>query len=318
MLARALLADLERARSSPAPRQRAPVPRLRRAARRVPRGSAARRRRHRPAADQGRRRRADRARRRRRFAALCRAHGALFILNDRPDLRRAAGADGVHVGQDDVPVAAGPRAGRPGPARRALHPQPGADRRCRRADVDYIGVGPVHATPTKPGRPAVGLELVRYAARARAASRSSRSAGSTPSNVEAVASRGRDARRRRAGADRRSRSRRTAARGCARRSCTRGSALGQRSRKRGAATEAGRRRAVRPEAAAIGPEPPSAPRSDSAPLRAAQRGRQGHARAPGSGERPWAVTVSAALAALSGIGNLIAYVAGAKIAGKHR
>ena len=47
-----------------------------------------------------------------------------------------------------------------------------------RADVDYIGVGPVHETPTKPGRPAVGLALVRYAAR-HAASRSSRSAGST-------------------------------------------------------------------------------------------------------------------------------------------
>ena len=51
-------------------------------------------------------------------------------------------------------------------ARRAVDPHAGAGRRggARRPDLDYIGVGPVHATPTKPGRPAVGLDLVRYAA----------------------------------------------------------------------------------------------------------------------------------------------------------
>jgi thiamine-phosphate pyrophosphorylase len=99
-----------------------------------------------------------------RFARAASAHGALFILNDRPDLVEAVGADGVHVGQDDVTVA---------DARAAV----GADRlvglsthspeqvdAAAGAGVDYIGVGPVHATPTKPGRPAVGLALVRYAA----------------------------------------------------------------------------------------------------------------------------------------------------------
>ena len=97
-----------------------------------------------------------------RFARLCRARGVLFILNDRPDLAVAAEADGVHVGQDDVPVAAARDA--VGPARivgLSTHtPEQvvGAD------GADYIGVGPVHPTPTKPGRPAVGLELVRYAA----------------------------------------------------------------------------------------------------------------------------------------------------------
>ena len=97
-----------------------------------------------------------------RFASICAAHDALFILNDRPDLAARLGADGVHVGQDDVSVAS---------ARETV----GADRLVglsthtpeqidRATGADYIGVGPVRATPTKPGRPAVGLELVRYAA----------------------------------------------------------------------------------------------------------------------------------------------------------
>jgi thiamine-phosphate pyrophosphorylase len=98
----------------------------------------------------------------RRFAVACAERGALLIINDRPDLAVAAGADGVHIGQDDMPVAN---------AREIVGPErivglsthtPG---QIDAADgVDYIGVGPVNATPTKPGRPAVGLELVRYAA----------------------------------------------------------------------------------------------------------------------------------------------------------
>jgi thiamine-phosphate pyrophosphorylase len=100
----------------------------------------------------------------RRYAALCSAHGALFILNDRPDLAEDAHADGVHVGQDDRSV----RATRElvGPERiigLSTHtPQQIAT--ANDSDVDYIGVGPVHATPTKPGRPAVGTALVREAA----------------------------------------------------------------------------------------------------------------------------------------------------------
>ena len=99
-----------------------------------------------------------------RFKRVCAAYGALLMLNDRPDLVTGAGADGVHVGQDDVPV---------GQARQMVGPEllvglsthsPEQVELAGETDVDYIGVGPVYETPTKPGRPAVGLELVRYAA----------------------------------------------------------------------------------------------------------------------------------------------------------
>jgi thiamine-phosphate pyrophosphorylase len=97
-----------------------------------------------------------------RFRRVCAEHGALLILNDRPDLAVATQADGVHVGQDDTSVAA---------ARAALGPDLliGLSTHSPRqvdgaAGADYIGVGPVFETPTKPGRPAVGLELVTYAA----------------------------------------------------------------------------------------------------------------------------------------------------------
>jgi thiamine-phosphate pyrophosphorylase len=100
----------------------------------------------------------------RRFARIAAGHGALFILNDRPDLVAAAGADGVHVGQDDVDVAdARAIVGADRLVGLSTHSPEQVDR-AGRAAVDYIGVGPVHATPTKPGRSAVGLELVRYAA----------------------------------------------------------------------------------------------------------------------------------------------------------
>lgn len=86
-------------------------------------------------------------------------HGVPLVVNDRLDLALLAGADYVHLGQDDVPVAT---------ARRlctavGLSTHTPAEISC--ADADYLGVGPVFATPTKPGRPAVGLDLVRYAAR---------------------------------------------------------------------------------------------------------------------------------------------------------
>ncbi len=104
----------------------------------------------------------------RRFAAACAEHGALFILNDRPDLAVQVGADGVHVGQDDVPVAEARRL--VGPDRLvglSTHTPEQVSEACEvreGCEVDYIGVGPVHATPTKPGRSAVGLSLVRFAA----------------------------------------------------------------------------------------------------------------------------------------------------------
>jgi thiamine-phosphate pyrophosphorylase len=98
----------------------------------------------------------------RRFASVCAGHGALFILNDRPDLAAQAGADGAHVGQDDMPVA---RArGFLGEDRLLGLSTHTTDQVRAARGVDYIGVGPVHETPTKPGRPSVGLELVRFAA----------------------------------------------------------------------------------------------------------------------------------------------------------
>jgi thiamine-phosphate pyrophosphorylase len=100
----------------------------------------------------------------RRFRAACDAHDALFILNDRPDLVQAAQADGVHVGQaDTATVQARELVGPDRLVGLSTH-SPAQIEAAAAAEVDYIGVGPIHATPTKPGRPAVGLELVRYAA----------------------------------------------------------------------------------------------------------------------------------------------------------
>jgi thiamine-phosphate pyrophosphorylase len=96
------------------------------------------------------------------FAARAAEAGALFLLNDRPDLAVAAGADGVHVGQDDAPMAEARAAvGEERLVGRSTHSPAQLD---AAGDVDYVAVGPVRATPTKPGRPAVGLEPVRYAA----------------------------------------------------------------------------------------------------------------------------------------------------------
>jgi thiamine-phosphate pyrophosphorylase len=92
--------------------------------------------------------------------------GALFILNDRPDLVAACGADGVHVGQDDAtPAQARALVGPDRIVGRSTHAPAQADAAQADPDVDYLAVGPVHVTPTKPGRPAAGLEYVAYAAR---------------------------------------------------------------------------------------------------------------------------------------------------------
>jgi thiamine-phosphate pyrophosphorylase len=101
----------------------------------------------------------------RRLRELCDEHGALLVVNDRPDLALACGADGVHVGQDDEPVAAvremvGPDA----VIGLSTHSPAQVEAAERNPDVDYLGVGPVYETATKPGVEPVGLELVRYAA----------------------------------------------------------------------------------------------------------------------------------------------------------
>jgi thiamine-phosphate pyrophosphorylase len=101
----------------------------------------------------------------REFRAAADAHGALFVLNDRPDLVAACRADGVHVGQEDgTPTAARAVAGPDAIVGRSTHaPEQGAAADAD-PDVDYLAVGPVHATPTKPGRPAAGPDYVRWAA----------------------------------------------------------------------------------------------------------------------------------------------------------
>jgi thiamine-phosphate pyrophosphorylase len=108
---------------------------------------------------------------------ICVQMGTLLIVNDRPRVALEAGADGVHVGQEDMPVAqvrelVGPdvliglstHAPAEIDAATAGFDAAAGTGRGGVANVDYIGVGPIYATPTKPGRPAVGLELVRYAA----------------------------------------------------------------------------------------------------------------------------------------------------------
>ena len=99
------------------------------------------------------------------FRRMCDSHGALFWLNERPDLALRCGADGVHVGQDDMP---------PAEARKLLprdrlvglstHSPAQLDAALAASEADELSVGPVWETPTKEGRPPAGLGYVRYAA----------------------------------------------------------------------------------------------------------------------------------------------------------
>ena len=104
------------------------------------------------------------------FAAAAARHGALFFLNDRPDLVVPCGADGVHVGQDDLAVADARRLAGPGALVGLSTHSPAqfdaAVSASAEARADQLSVGPVWQTPTKPGRPAAGIELVAHAAAA--------------------------------------------------------------------------------------------------------------------------------------------------------
>jgi thiamine-phosphate pyrophosphorylase len=101
------------------------------------------------------------------LADACRRHGALLAANDRADVALAAGAQVLHLGQDDLPVSW---------ARRILGDEVVIGRSTRdpgqatdaagQAGVDYFCAGPCWATPTKPGRPAAGLDLIRRIATA--------------------------------------------------------------------------------------------------------------------------------------------------------
>ena len=97
---------------------------------------------------------------------VCEEYGALLAVNDRADVAAAAGADVLHLGQDDLPLEW---------ARRFVGDDVVIGRSCHAADevdaaaadprIDYFCTGPVWPTPTKPGRHAPGLDLVRHAAR---------------------------------------------------------------------------------------------------------------------------------------------------------
>ncbi len=126
----------------------------------------------------------------RRLRALCNEHDALLIVNDRPDLALACGADGVHVGQDDEPLDS---------VREQVGPEfivgisthsPEQVKAAMSSTADYLGVGPVYATPTKEGRAPVGLELVRYAAEHAATRPWFAIGGIDPGNAGAVAAAG--------------------------------------------------------------------------------------------------------------------------------
>jgi thiamine-phosphate pyrophosphorylase len=99
-----------------------------------------------------------------RFRAACDDHDALFVVNDRPELALQAGADGIHVGQDDLPVDAVRRiVGDDLIIGLSTH-SPEQFEAGLESTADYLSVGPIWETPTKAGRPAAGLDYVRYAA----------------------------------------------------------------------------------------------------------------------------------------------------------
>jgi thiamine-phosphate pyrophosphorylase len=99
------------------------------------------------------------------FADACRRHGRLLAVNDRADVALAAGADVLHLGQDDLPVPAARRILGPGPLiGRSSHSPAQADAAAAEPGADYFCAGPVWVTPTKPGRPATGLGLPAHVA----------------------------------------------------------------------------------------------------------------------------------------------------------
>lgn len=101
------------------------------------------------------------------FAEAARRHGKLLAVNDRADIAHAIGSDVLHLGQGDIPVPAA-RAILGGPDSvligRSCHAESEVDAAVAEPGVDYFCTGPCWPTPTKPGRHAPGLGLVRYAA----------------------------------------------------------------------------------------------------------------------------------------------------------
>ena len=306
-------------------------------------------RRHRPAAPQGRERRGHRRHRPPLRRGVPRPRRAAHPQRPaRPgDARRAP--TGSTSARTTSPVAQARAL--VGPDRivgLSTHSPAQIDAAAAEPEIDYIGVGPVHATPTKPGRPAVGLDLVRYAA-AHAATPFFAIGGIDAGNAAAVRGGGRDADRRGPRHHRRARSRGGGARAALRAARP---ALAQRSRKRGrrGPAKASPTAVAGPTAAAQATRPkpaeasPTAAKSRHGPTRPAtepakpkrpsrwavptgeeltrSQRRDAEARANlkpiAPGERPLVIRISALLAAARWrLANLIAWLAGDKIDGKH-
>jgi thiamine-phosphate pyrophosphorylase len=97
------------------------------------------------------------------FRRICDTYSALFIVNDDPELARACDADGVHLGEAGEVAAARELLGPEAIVGLSTHGDEEIDA-AKALPLDYIAVGPVWETPTKPGRPAIGLEPISYAA----------------------------------------------------------------------------------------------------------------------------------------------------------
>jgi thiamine-phosphate pyrophosphorylase len=101
------------------------------------------------------------------FAAAAERHGKLWAVNDHADLAAVSGAPVFHLGQDDLTVALARRVvGADMVIGRSSHDPARFDAEIRDASVDYVCAGPTWVTPTKPGRPAAGLDLLSHAAAA--------------------------------------------------------------------------------------------------------------------------------------------------------
>jgi thiamine-phosphate pyrophosphorylase len=221
------------------------------------------------------------------FRRACDEHDALFLVNDRPELAVAAGADGVHVGQDDVPLT--DARGLVGPDRLVGLSTHSPAQVEAGAEADYLAVGPVHATPTKPGRPAVGLGPVRHAAK---------HADGPWFAIGGIGRRGSSwcARSRTPTTRRPPRAR------CAG-PCRRAAALGRRSRKRRTATGERERR-------------PDAVRTGYARSRERTERTRAELEPLAPGERPTAVTVAAVVALVLALANLALWAAGVEVRGE--
>ncbi len=100
------------------------------------------------------------------LAEVCAASGVPFIVNDRIDVAAALNADGVHLGQSDLHVSLARRLLPQAIVGRSTHSEAEIDAELSAADPpDYIAVGPVFATPTKPGRPPIGIGPLQHAVR---------------------------------------------------------------------------------------------------------------------------------------------------------